>query len=220
MFFRRYLDSTLDSVRLGNLHRHHRRVSSFRGCCPTTRFSGRLPNYVHAARIWNPGSMDKIIADMTEMYGLEGSVLRSVLGVLGAPAARGFGRLVLPVSHAGEPLIATRCLGPQGLLLTTTLLAWIVGNLAGRVCWLFLHHGWSHTVDAFAMVIRPMPYYIFAFALLLLFAYVVRWFPISGGATWVASRDSPGPCPRRAVALLFACAFDLRDPGQPPGSRP
>jgi peptide/nickel transport system permease protein len=33
------------------------------------------------------------------------------------------------------------------------------------------------------MVIRPLPYYIFAFALLLIFAYVVRWFPITGGAS-------------------------------------
>ena len=31
------------------------------------------------------------------------------------------------------------------------------------------------------MIIRPLPYYIFAFALLLLLGYVVRWFPISGG---------------------------------------
>ena len=47
------------------------------------------------------------------------------------------------------------------------------------------------------MVIRPQPYYIFAFALLLLFAWVVRWFPITGGAslgaiptfTWAYIKD-------------------------------
>jgi peptide/nickel transport system permease protein len=33
------------------------------------------------------------------------------------------------------------------------------------------------------MVIRPLPYYVFAFMLLLLLAYVVRLFPISGGAS-------------------------------------
>jgi peptide/nickel transport system permease protein len=36
-------------------------------------------------------------------------------------------------------------------------------------------------MDTGAMIIRPMPYYIFAFALLLLFGYVLRWFPIAGG---------------------------------------
>ncbi len=38
-------------------------------------------------------------------------------------------------------------------------------------------------LDGIAMVIRPLPYYVFAFVLLLLLAYVVRWFPISGGAS-------------------------------------
>ena len=38
-------------------------------------------------------------------------------------------------------------------------------------------------LDAIAMVVRPLPYYIFAFALLLLLAYVVRWFPITGGSS-------------------------------------
>jgi peptide/nickel transport system permease protein len=33
------------------------------------------------------------------------------------------------------------------------------------------------------MVIRPLPYYVFAFMLLLLLAYVVRWFPLTGGAS-------------------------------------
>jgi peptide/nickel transport system permease protein len=33
------------------------------------------------------------------------------------------------------------------------------------------------------MVVRPLPYYIFAFALLLLFAYVWRLFPVTGGAS-------------------------------------
>ena len=56
---------------------------------------------------------------------------------------------------------------------------------------------WSRGLDAVGMVIRPLPYYIFAFALILLFAWVVRWFPITGGAsmgalptfTWAYIKD-------------------------------
>jgi peptide/nickel transport system permease protein len=36
-------------------------------------------------------------------------------------------------------------------------------------------------MDGAAMIIRPFPYYIFAFLLLIMFGYVFRWFPISGG---------------------------------------
>jgi peptide/nickel transport system permease protein len=47
------------------------------------------------------------------------------------------------------------------------------------------------------MVVRPLPYYIFAFALVLLLAWVVRWFPITGGSsmgalptfTWAYIKD-------------------------------
>jgi peptide/nickel transport system permease protein len=69
------------------------------------------------------------------------------------------------------------------LLLTTTILAWVIGNILGAFAGYFSNSAWSKALDGVAMVIRPMPYYIFAFALLLLFAYAVRWFPVSGGAS-------------------------------------
>jgi peptide/nickel transport system permease protein len=70
-----------------------------------------------------------------------------------------------------------------GLLLTTTVLGWTIGNIVGGLAGYFGRKRWSRALDAVAMVIRPLPYYIFAFALLLLLAYVVRWFPVSGGTT-------------------------------------
>lgn len=32
------------------------------------------------------------------------------------------------------------------------------------------------------MVIRPMPYYLLGLSLLILFGYVIKWFPVAGGA--------------------------------------
>jgi peptide/nickel transport system permease protein len=80
-------------------------------------------------------------------------------------------------------LIATAMPWTLGLLLTTTAISWIIGNIIGGLAGYYTRKGWSRTLDAVAMVIRPLPYYIFAFALLLLLAYVVRWFPITGGAS-------------------------------------
>ncbi len=125
-----------------------------------------------------------MIAELTEMYGLGGSPLEQY-GAFWMRLARGdlgvsFFQFPTPVNQ----LIATALPWTAGLLLTTTLLAWVVGNILGGFAGYYSNHGWSRTVDAFAMVIRPMPYYIFAFALLLLFAYFVRWFPVSGGASF------------------------------------
>ena len=78
-------------------------------------------------------------------------------------------------------LIGTALPWTARLLLTTTFLSWTTGNLIGGLAGYFSRKRWSRVLDAVAMIVRPLPYYIFAFALLILLAYVVRWFPVSGG---------------------------------------
>lgn len=131
-----------------------------------------------------PGSMDKIIADMTQMYGLEGSWLDQY-GAFWVRLAQGdlgvsFFQFPTPVLS----LIVTALPWTVGLLLVTTLLAWVIGNVLGAFAGYYTGNRWLQGLDAAAMVVRPMPYYIFAFALLLIFAYAVRWFPVSGGASF------------------------------------
>jgi peptide/nickel transport system permease protein len=130
-----------------------------------------------------PGAMDKIIADMTQMYGLEGSMWEQYLAfwarLLRGDLGVSFFQFPTPVNE----LIATALPWTAGLLLTTTILSWVIGNIVGGHAGYHSQKRWARTLDVMAMIVRPLPYYIFAFALLLLFSYVVRWFPISGGAT-------------------------------------
>lgn len=130
-----------------------------------------------------PGSMDGIINDLTEMYGLEGSWLDQY-GAFWSRLIRGdFGVSFFQFPARVSDLIATALPWTLGLLLTTTAISWIFGNIIGGLAGYYTRKRWSRTLDVFAMIIRPLPYYIFAFGLLLLFAYVVRWFPITGGAS-------------------------------------
>lgn len=130
-----------------------------------------------------PGAMDGIIRDLTEMYGLEGSWLDQYWAFWGRLVRGDFGVSFFQFPTRVNKLIATAMPWTLGLLLTTTAISWIGGNIIGGLAGYYSRKGWSRTLDAVAMVIRPLPYYIFAFALLLLFAYVVRWFPITGGAS-------------------------------------
>jgi len=130
-----------------------------------------------------PGSMDGIIKDLTEMYGLGGSWLDQYWAFWGRLFRADFGVSFFQFPTRVNQLIATALPWTLALLLTTTAISWIFGNIIGGLAGYYARKGWSRTLDAIAMVIRPLPYYIFAFALLLLLAWVVRWFPITGGAS-------------------------------------
>jgi len=144
-----------------------------------------------------PGAMDGIIADLTEMYGLEGSWLDQYWAFWGRLVKGDFGVSFFQFPARVNKLINTAMPWTLGLMLTTTAISWIGGNIIGGLAGYYSRRGWSRVLDTIAMVLRPLPYYIFAFGLLLLFAYVVRWFPITGGAslgaiptfTWAYIKD-------------------------------
>jgi peptide/nickel transport system permease protein len=130
-----------------------------------------------------PDAMDGIIKDLTEMYGLEGSWLDQYGAFWGRLIRGDFGVSFFQFPTRVNKLIFNAMPWTLGLLLTTTAISWIGGNIIGGLAGYYSRKRWSRSLDAFAMVVRPLPYYIFAFALLLIFAYVVRWFPITGGAS-------------------------------------
>jgi peptide/nickel transport system permease protein len=129
----------------------------------------------------DPGSIDAMVEDLTEMYGLEGSVLQQY-GAFWQRLFHGdFGVSFFQFPTPVTKLIWIALPWTSGLLLTTTFLSWTIGNILGGLAGYHSRKYWSRTLDTIAMIIRPLPYYIFAFALLLLFGYVVRWFPVAGG---------------------------------------
>jgi peptide/nickel transport system permease protein len=144
-----------------------------------------------------PGAMDGIIRDLTEMYGLNGSWISQYWAFWGRLFRGDFGVSFFNFPTRVNQLIGTALPWTLGLMLSTTAISWIFGNILGGLAGYFSRKGWSRALDAVAMVIRPQPYYIFAFALLLLLAWVVRWFPITGGSslgaiprfTWAYIKD-------------------------------
>ena len=105
----------------------------------------------------DPKAIDGMIEDLTELYGLEGSMFDQYISFWKRLFRGDFGASFFQFPTPVMALIRTALPWTLGLLLTTTFLAWTVS-------------------------IRPMPYYIFAFMLLLLLAYVFRLFPVAGGA--------------------------------------
>jgi peptide/nickel transport system permease protein len=148
---------------------------------PSDPVSRTIAQLTSMGSFLDPASTGALIEDLTEMYGLEGSMLQQYgalwLRLFRADFGVSFFQFPTPVSQ----LIATALPWTAGLLLSTTSLSWIAGNIVGGLAGYFSRKRWSKVLDAVAMVVRPLPYYIFAFVLLVLFAYVVRWFPVAGG---------------------------------------
>jgi peptide/nickel transport system permease protein len=129
----------------------------------------------------DPGTMDAIIEDLTQMYGLEGSWWDQYVSFWGRLVKGDFGVSFFQFPTPVNDLIAVAMPWTLSLLLLTTFFNWTIGNIMGGLAGYYSRRRWSKVLDIMAMVVRPLPYYIFAFALMLMFAYFVRWFPVSGG---------------------------------------
>ncbi|WP_127144566.1 ABC transporter permease [Pelagibacterium montanilacus] len=68
-----------------------------------------------------------------------------------------------------------------GLLVTSILLSWTIGNILGGLGGYYQNNRFLKAFGVLAMGVQPIPYYIVAFLLVLLFGYFWPVMPISGG---------------------------------------
>ena len=129
----------------------------------------------------DPASMNAFIDDLNELYGLKGSPLEQYGAFWKRLFQGNFGVSFFQFPTPVNKLIKTAIPWTLGMLLMTTIIAWVAGNIVGGLAGYFSRSRWSRVIDFITMIIRPIPYYIFAFALLLLLAYVIPLFPVSGG---------------------------------------
>jgi len=131
----------------------------------------------------DPASVDKFISDLRELYGLEGTLGQQYF-VFWKRLFRG--DLGISLFQFPEPvvgLIGRAIPWTLGLLVASTFFSWFFGLLVGSIAGYYPDSSWVRVLDAFSMLVRPLPYYIFAFILLILFAYVLPWFPLGGGSS-------------------------------------
>src|SRR5262245_57090198 len=99
-----------------------------------------------------------MVADLTEMYGLEGSMFDQYLAFWKRLFQGDFGVSFFQFPTPVIELIKTALPWTMGLLLTTTAIAWTLGNLVGGLAGYASRKRWSRVLDSAAMIIRPMPY--------------------------------------------------------------
>ena len=134
--------------------------------------------------------MEYLRETLSQIYGLEGSLWSQYLGYLErvifhfdfGPSFSGFPTPVMEFVAKALPWTL-------GLLATTTLISWTLGNLIGLIAGYFHDSKAATVLEVFGILLYPIPYYIVALVLILLLAYVWKLFPLTttilpGPLTW------------------------------------
>jgi peptide/nickel transport system permease protein len=126
------------------------------------------------------------IADMREslriLYGVGGDPVQQYFAYWGRVLVGDFGPSLSAFPTPVSTLIGRALPWTIGLLLVATVLSWLLGNLLGGLAGYFPRSRILQAVGVIAMGLHPIPYYIVAFVLLIIFGFVWPVLPITGGS--------------------------------------
>jgi peptide/nickel transport system permease protein len=131
----------------------------------------------------DPKAAEETIRALREMYGLNEPVFSQYVAFWRRLFTFDFGPSLVSFPTPVIKLIGESLPWTFGLLFTTTVLVFIFGNLSGGLAGHFRQSRLLKIIDGVFMFLAPMPYYIVALMLIILFAYVVPIFPVGGGYT-------------------------------------
>lgn len=148
---------------------------------PSDPVEKRLNQMTAQGQYLDPAAIEGLRESLAEMYGLEGTMFeqytaywkRLFSGDLG-PSFSQFPTPVIDLLKASLPWTI-------GLLLVNLLLSWLIGTVLGAVTAFYPNSKITKAIEIFAMGIRPIPYYIMALALVIVFAFIYPIFPMAGG---------------------------------------
>jgi len=127
---------------------------------------------------------------LEQLYGLNGDIFTQYVSylrriVFGFDFGPSFTYYPQPVSA----MILNALPWTLGLLLTSTVIAWTLGNLVGLVAGYFHKNKAASLLEFVGILLYPIPYYILAVTMLLLLAYIFPIFPLS--ATFPVGQMTP-----------------------------
>jgi peptide/nickel transport system permease protein len=117
---------------------------------------------------------------LSDAFGLNGTLLEQYLGFLKrALVSHDFGPSLAMYPTPVSELIAQAVPWTFGLLLTSVIVAWLVGNALGLFIGSSPNSRLAASLEGVAIVFYPIPYFVLALVLSILFSYVWKVFPIA-----------------------------------------
>jgi peptide/nickel transport system permease protein len=129
----------------------------------------------------SPEAIAMMRQSLRELYGLQGGLWDQYLSFWKRVAVGDFGPSLSAFPTPVSVLIWRALPWTAGLLLVSTVLTWVLGNLLGGLAGYYHKSRLLRFAGIVAMGFHPIPYYIVAFVLLIVFGFLWPVLPISGG---------------------------------------
>ena len=129
----------------------------------------------------SPEAITMLRESLRELYGLTGSPMEQYVTFWRRIVAADFGPSLSAFPTPVTTLIARALPWTIGLLVTATLLAWLLGNVLGGLAGYYRESRIFRFMGVIAMGLHPVPYYIAGFVLIVIFGYLWPVLPITGG---------------------------------------
>lgn len=136
-----------------------------------------------ARSISNPEAIVAMRAALTELYGVNEPLLSQYINFWARLVRGDLGPSLLAFPTPAMTLVMRAMPWTVVLLTVATLIAFTVGNLLGGLAGYNQNNRFLKAFGLVAIGIQPIPYYIVAFVLLILFGFLWPVLPISGGSS-------------------------------------
>ncbi len=129
--------------------------------------------------VMSPEEVAAIRSSLTDLYGLGGSLPSQYVGFLKRVfLTLDFGPSMNAYPRPVKEFVLIAMPYTLGLLVTSTVIAWVLGNLVGLLAGFFNNSKPATVLEVVGVILYPIPFYILALVLIILFAYVWPVFPL------------------------------------------
>jgi peptide/nickel transport system permease protein len=150
---------------------------------PVQQAVGRLT----AFQTLSPEATVQLKESLEDLYGLNGTLFDQYIAFWQRILTGDLGPSFSSFPMSVNAMIANGIWWTIGLLSISILISWLLGIFLGTLTGYFPNRWWAKIMEGTVIVIYPVPYFIIAFTLLMLFTYYFPIFPLVGGSSGTAS---------------------------------
>ena len=130
---------------------------------------------------FSPEAIESLRATLTELFGTDRPLLEKYMNFWSRFVVGDLGPSLISFPTPAMELVMLALPWTVGLLLFSILISWTVGNILGGLAGYYQNNRFLKIFGMLSMGVQPIPYYIVAFLLVLIFGYFWPVLPISGG---------------------------------------